>query len=505
MRLILNWGRRYSLWVFNFGLACCAIEFIASSMSRHDFIRLGVIPFAPGPRQADLMVVSGTVTDKMAPAVKRLYDQMPEPKYVISFGACSNSGGPYWDSYCVTKGVDQIIPVDVYVPGLPATARGTAPGHPHAAGEDQRTSHSATATSAPPAPARSSRSRSAAMTTDSAAGAVADRLQGPARVDSAYGQDTVDVPRVEWVLAHEVARDLGFTFFDWLTGVDQLDAEEDAGFDVVSHLWSMERREHLLLRTRVPGDDARLATLTGVFSGASWHERETFEMFGLVFDGHPHLVPLLLPDGFEGHPLRKDFVLAARAAKPWPGAKEPGESDADVSELAGTAQDAPARRARPRGVGSSATRRCHVTDVLEVVLRVVLVLGVFLVLPLLVGQTEHKAMAHMQSRLGPMYAGGFHGWAQLVADGVKFAQKEDIVPAAADRAVFKLAPAVALIPYLVVLVAIPVGPDLVAQPLDVGLFFVLAVMSVGVLGALMAGGRARTSSRCSVLCALPPS
>jgi NADH-quinone oxidoreductase subunit H len=124
---------------------------------------------------------------------------------------------------------------------------------------------------------------------------------------------------------------------------------------------------------------------------------------------------------------------------------------------------------------------------LELVVRVLAVLVAFLLLPLLVGQAEHKVMAHMQSRLGPMYAGGFHGWAQLVADGVKFVQKEDVTPAAADRAVFKLAPAVGLLPYLLVLVAIPIGPHgLVAQPLDIGLFFALAVVGVGVIGMLMA-------------------
>ncbi|MDX3071732.1 NADH-quinone oxidoreductase subunit NuoH [Streptomyces sp. MI02-7b] len=128
------------------------------------------------------------------------------------------------------------------------------------------------------------------------------------------------------------------------------------------------------------------------------------------------------------------------------------------------------------------------SDALDVILRLLAVLAVFLVLPLVVGQTEHKVMAHMQGRLGPMYAGGFHGWAQLVADGVKFAQKEDVVPADADRKVFQLAPAVALLPYLLVLAAIPLGPNgLVGQTIDAGLFFVLAVMGVGVLGSLMAG------------------
>ena len=124
---------------------------------------------------------------------------------------------------------------------------------------------------------------------------------------------------------------------------------------------------------------------------------------------------------------------------------------------------------------------------LEVALRSVSVLVVFLVLPLLVGQTEHKVMAHMQGRLGPMYAGGYHGWAQLVADAAKFIQKEDIVPRAADRWVFKLAPAVALVPYLVALSVIPLSATVVGADVGASVLFVLAASAVGILGLLMAG------------------
>lgn len=193
-----------------------------------------------------------------------------------------------------------------------------------------------------------------------------------ATAEEAYGLLTVDVPAGSWTGALTAARDvLGCTYFDWLSAVD----EPGEGFFVAAHLVAVGTPvRRLLVRTRLPYDAPSLPTATGVYAGAAWHERETHEMFGIDFPGHPHLVPLLLPDGFEGHPLRKEFVLAARVAKAWPGAKEPGESEhggpkrrqmqppgvPDPNEwgpLKGTLAPEPARPRPARGARAAAGER----------------------------------------------------------------------------------------------------------------------------------------------------
>ena len=168
---------------------------------------------------------------------------------------------------------------------------------------------------------------------------IADALGPDVEVVEQFGRIRATVPAERWVEALTAARDgRGADFLDWLTGVDEL----EAGYLVAAFVVATADRgpgrlgkaRGLILRTRVAKDAEQRATLasaTGVYRGAAWHERETFEMFGIDFTGHEGLKPLLLPDGFEGHPLRKDFVLAARVAKAWPGAKEPGESDHHVA------------------------------------------------------------------------------------------------------------------------------------------------------------------------------
>ncbi|MFJ9698062.1 NADH-quinone oxidoreductase subunit C [Streptomyces fradiae] len=161
---------------------------------------------------------------------------------------------------------------------------------------------------------------------DSLPEAVTDLFGAQATAERAYDLLTVDVPAASWIAALRTARStLGCTYFDWLSAVD----EPGTGFRVCAHVAALEsgRVRRLLLRTTVPHDAAALPTAVGVYAGAAWHERETTEMFGVTFEGHPNPAKLLLPDNFEGHPLRKDFVLAARVAKAWPGAKEPGEPE----------------------------------------------------------------------------------------------------------------------------------------------------------------------------------
>jgi len=179
--------------------------------------------------------------------------------------------------------------------------------------------------------------------TPSALAARATHVLGVPAVD-AHGVVAVEVDRADWQCSAVACRDdpeLALTLFDVLTAVD----DSPGGFEVVLRLWSPAGRHALLLRTRCPREDARVPSLAAVFGGAGWHERSVHEMFGITVDGHPGLAPLLLPAGFGAHPLRKDFVLASRVVRPWPGAVEPGQSAAEAASARPSR-----RRLRPPGV-----------------------------------------------------------------------------------------------------------------------------------------------------------
>ena len=245
------------------------------------------------------MIVSGTVTIKMAPMLKRIYDQMPDPKWVVSMGSCANSGGPFRHGYHVVKGVDRVVPVDVYVPGLPAAAG--VPAERAAAAPGPDLALPARRASAPRPTARSTERA------DARPGARADpgALRRGRRGDGALL--TVSVPPDRWRSCARFAKDtLGCLYFNFLSAVDW----KEQGLEVVAASRTSTCGLAFMLRTRLGAGRSPLPVpRAGVPRARSWMERECFDMFGMGFEGHPDLRRILLPQDWEGHPLLKSYAV----------------------------------------------------------------------------------------------------------------------------------------------------------------------------------------------------
>ncbi len=356
-----NWGRRSSIWPMQFGLACCAIEMICTASSRFDISRFGAELFRASPRQADLMIVSGTVTKRMVPMIVRLYNQMPEPKYVLSMGACSTGGGPFKEGYNVVSGIDEFVPVDVYVTGCPPTPQALLSAlielqkkidkQHHKTSRwyrkdlsDERavpllgpdlvdprqieqikksTQRSAEATKLPeffPAFAVYEPEPEEEPAEDAKPAAKKKKKADPPLINSSMQtlldkfsdikvttSSTLLVPadqlhRVVWQI-----KEHGLDYLANLTAVDFEDCLE-----VVYLFTSSQKTESevppVTLAVRVAKEAPHVPSLTPFWPGADFQEREAYDMMGVRFDGHPNVRRILLWDGFAGHPLRKDYL-----------------------------------------------------------------------------------------------------------------------------------------------------------------------------------------------------
>ncbi len=345
---IYNWGRRNSLWPLQFGLACCAIEMICTAASRFDIARFGAELFRASPRQADLMIVSGTVTKRMVPMIVRLYNQMPEPKYVISMGACATAGGPFKEGYNVVSGIDKFLPVDVYIPGCPPTPQallsalitlqkridqqsiqkvrwyqpGTSTEIPvPELGPDlldlRRSQEIKDKCALPPAPQAAPLPVMIAppkATATEAEGASSQALALAQRVNQALGaqaavcsKDALMVSTEHLVKAAKFLKqtpDLALNYLSNLTCVDYQDCCE-----VVMHLYSIARLgPPVTLKVRADKGNPRVPSVTPIWPGANFQEREVWDLYGVRFDGHPNLKRILMWEGFQGHPMRRDYL-----------------------------------------------------------------------------------------------------------------------------------------------------------------------------------------------------
>ncbi len=394
---LINWSRKYSLWPMFFGLSCCFVEEAAAFTARYDLARFGAEVLRPSPRQADLLIVSGTVFKKIAPVVLRLYEQMPEPKWVISMGSCSNSGGMY-DVYSVVQGVDQIIPVDVYVPGCPPRPEALLQGlvilqekivsteKPsrkifHLQGGTQGTDRpvldggvtKSRDSRGPGYEGVSIRGSSVLPGMPQQWGSRSDLMWAPparriqmsdgdlslaAELRERFGDRVRQEPHTSDMPTFQVDREsvkdvLGFLKheskpkykrLDDLTAIDEsarrdriwnksfAGAISDAGaaesysqkvkqsypdFTLVYQLLSFDTASRVRIKSGLNGAYPATGSITDIWPSANWYEREVFDMFGIRFEGHPNLRRILMPEWWEGHPLRKDYPGRATEMPPY--------------------------------------------------------------------------------------------------------------------------------------------------------------------------------------------
>jgi NADH-quinone oxidoreductase subunit B len=341
---LINWARTGSLWPMTFGLACCAVEMMHAGAARYDLDRFGII-FRPSPRQSDVMIVAGTLVNKMAPALRKVYDQMAEPRWVISMGSCANGGGYYHYSYSVVRGCDRIVPVDVYVPGCPPTAEALLYGILQLQNKIRRTNTIARCRARPAKTMQQRpffhRRRAAGYArrrcSPSAGPGDGFELIGPRRADAdragggtarrlqtlrddkalrfeqlidlcgvdyaAYGNPsgTPPMPRPRASAAASIATSNSTT-------------DDPKRFAVVYHLLSLDYNRRLRVKVYVGGAQPMVDSVVDVWSAANWFEREAFDLFGILFRGHPDLRRILTDYGFVGHPFRKDFPLSGHVA-----------------------------------------------------------------------------------------------------------------------------------------------------------------------------------------------